>query len=61
MTHDPQSKITAAAIGHVVARMTADVRAARPVVTTCPCCGRPNPCPLHLYAEQVAHCRERNL
>lgn len=48
-------------IAHALARITADVKQAQPVVTTCPCCGRANPCPLHLYAEQVEHCRERHL
>jgi hypothetical protein len=35
------------------------VTEARPVVTTCPVCRRPNPCPLHSFSEQVAHYRER--
>lgn len=58
MSSDP---FMAKAIAHVVARMHSDVVQARPVTTMCPCCRRPNPCPLHLYAEQVEHCRERNL
>jgi hypothetical protein len=56
MTNDT---IIADAIAHVVARMHTDVLLARPVVTSCPICRRPNPCPLHLYAEQVAHNRTR--
>lgn len=35
------------------------VAATRPVVTTCPVCRRPNPCPLHSFSEQVAHNRAR--
>lgn len=56
MSHDA---IIADAIAHVVARMNTDVVQTRPVVTSCPICRRPNPCPLHLFAEQVAHNRTR--
>ncbi len=30
---------------------------ARPVTTNCPICLRANPCPLHPFADQVAHYR----
>jgi hypothetical protein len=52
-------RIMAEAIAHVVARMHTSVNQAQPVVTSCPICRRPNPCPLHLYAEQVDHNRVR--
>lgn len=37
----------------------ADVRDARPVVTTCPICEAANPCPLHSFGEQCDHRRSR--
>lgn len=56
MTHD---HLQAVAIARMVARMSSSVVQARPVVTSCPICSRANPCPLHLYAEQVDHNRTR--
>lgn len=53
-------RITANAIAHVVARMNSEAVQAQPVVTSCPICRRPNPCPLHLFAEQCDHNRVRH-
>ena len=33
------------------------LRQVRPIVTVCPICRRPNPCPLHLFGEQCDHRR----
>jgi hypothetical protein len=52
MTRNPEA---AKAIGHMIARMTTDLVQQQPVVTFCPICRRANPCPLHLFAEQVAN------
>lgn len=42
-------------IARAMARIATDVRQQQPVVTFCPICRRANPCPLHLFAEQVAN------
>lgn len=58
---DRRIPIDPAGLRAFVDSLDAKVRDARPVVTRCPICQRSNPCPLHLFAEQVDYNRAHGL
>lgn len=59
ITSNAVDQLSRATLDDMVERLKRDLVTRRPVVTTCPICRRPNPCPLHQFGEQAAHYRAR--